>query len=436
MGDNNPAPDEPASRPFPFDQGPDLQALAHFTGQSVERFLEEGFRLALEQVRRHPSSSMAHLALGREYWIRGAHLQAASSYERAANLDPHCICALLSAADAAIWIAQHEESFQKKASLKHALSRLQQILNLRPHDHQALLQAGQVAYWLEEDFEQAQDYFRRALEANPKSSEAGYYLGCLQRDLLHFEEARHWFEHALQIDPQKVDAFFELARIHLDCGEREMAMAKLEEAVRLDPQHVEADNLLGRIRQHKQIDEVVAVERAQCRAQPGEEIQDAPDIPAGIRSMARQAKFRHQTVELAVEKGEIHYTQHLSIRELPFAFSLWLEKDGSGAFALTSRSSQSELGLSLQPETAMDETVSLLRAVGTALEQDNLPAAAACLNVLKPGGVILYPLKTASRREAAVLKGLHNSLKRFDSGRSDTGWWNRVRDAITSFFRG
>lgn len=435
MGESNPAPQESASRTFSHDAGPDPQALAQLTGQSAERFLEEGFRLAVEQVQRKPSSSMAHLALGREYWIRGAHLQAAEAYEEACDRDPRCICARRSSAEAAAWVGYHEVDVDRKAFLKRALARLEEILNFRPQDYQALFQAGQVAYWLEEDLGQAQNYFNRALEVDPKNADASFYIGCIQRDLLRFDQAEHWFKHTLRLDPQKADALFELGRIQLDCGNHEAALARLEETLRYDPDHVEAGSLLGRLREQRELNEVIQRELGEGALPEADEIQLRSDLPSSIRSMAMQARAKDQLVELGMKDGTLTYAQQMSVRGAPITYCLSLDRDGSGSFALRSRSSESQMGMLIHPQIGFDETVSLLRAVAIALEEENFTAAAACLQLLNPDALSLYPIVPGDHPETLVFEDLSSSLNRLSSSQASSGWWTKTKVAITSLFR-
>lgn len=93
--------------------------------------------------------------------------------------------------------------------------------------------------------EHALPYYRRALELNPRSSTAHYYLGTALQRRGSLHEALSHYRQAVRIDPQRPEIHNNLGVALLAAGFREEAVRHFRRAVEIDPAHPDALTNLG-----------------------------------------------------------------------------------------------------------------------------------------------------------------------------------------------
>jgi tetratricopeptide (TPR) repeat protein len=82
--------------------------------------------------------------------------------------------------------------------------------------------------------EEARQEFQKALELDPRNSEALLNLASIQRAEGRTAEAEHLVKRALQVDPNSISALSQLAEIRRDLGDLDEAVRLFEEALAID----------------------------------------------------------------------------------------------------------------------------------------------------------------------------------------------------------
>ncbi len=96
-----------------------------------------------------------------------------------------------------------------------------------------------------ENYRKAAEQFEKALEADPKFSQAALYLGRAYNALYEDEKAEKYFRRALEIDPDYVEARAGFGGMLLDVGSFDEAIRQLNTVVQRDPNHALAWSLLA-----------------------------------------------------------------------------------------------------------------------------------------------------------------------------------------------
>ena len=86
---------------------------------------------------------------------------------------------------------------------------------------------------------------RQALDLDPKSADAYYVLGIIQRQLGKPEEARQSWLHAVEISPSHIDAHIALGKLDLETNNLTGAAKEFGTALKLGDSHGEARYGLG-----------------------------------------------------------------------------------------------------------------------------------------------------------------------------------------------
>lgn len=95
---------------------------------------------------------------------------------------------------------------------------------------ESLLAEG-IAYYTDESYEEALESLQGALELNPDSTDAAYYLGLTHKEMLSYPEAKQYLEKAVSLDPSNRGAHGALAELLYALeryDEAEMALKKVE----------------------------------------------------------------------------------------------------------------------------------------------------------------------------------------------------------------
>ena len=110
------------------------------------------------------------------------------------------------------------------------------------------------AYFDSQKFEDAEKYYVRALEIDPKNVNARTDLGAtyVERPVPDYDRAISEFQRALELDPKSGPALYYLAIAHLRNGHRPEAVKVLVELERTNPQ----SELVTRLQQNLNINQV------------------------------------------------------------------------------------------------------------------------------------------------------------------------------------
>lgn len=96
-------------------------------------------------------------------------------------------------------------------------------------------------------YDKAERYFSRALEAEPGNWDVLYSLGLAAARADHDERARDILQSALRRRPENVDVLYNLAAVNARLGQRETAVQLLAEAARQSPGRADVQQLLARM---------------------------------------------------------------------------------------------------------------------------------------------------------------------------------------------
>ncbi|MGH9321601.1 MAG: tetratricopeptide repeat protein [Vicinamibacteria bacterium] len=265
--------------------------------------LEEAERAFLEALAESPSHAPSSVALARLYSRSERFLDARRTLEEGLLHHPRGIV-LLNELGSLLLAANHASEavphFQRALAVQgenpraraglarslfaageaaYSLNRdveaaelLEGAASLSPVDAPAWILLGKIHY-RRADHERARGAFERALEADPASEEARFYLGEIDRAALRFEEAVGHYQSSSSVESlrglaqalQKLErydeaeealenalslstdpeTFYLLGSLLLEKGETDDAVAALVKARALDPHHLEARYLLG-----------------------------------------------------------------------------------------------------------------------------------------------------------------------------------------------
>ncbi len=95
--------------------------------------------------------------------------------------------------------------------------------------------------------EEAMVYFRKASEADPRSSLAASELGVALFTTKKLDEAAEQFKRALLIDPSYTDARFNLASVEASAGHWEAAVNDFKQVIAERPDNSKARDYLGQV---------------------------------------------------------------------------------------------------------------------------------------------------------------------------------------------
>ncbi|RKY32443.1 MAG: hypothetical protein DRP67_00910 [Candidatus Omnitrophota bacterium] len=84
------------------------------------------------------------------------------------------------------------------------------------------------------------NFFKNAIDENPSSSEAYYYLGYAYFLLGEKDKSLKNYEKAVQLDPENPDYHYALASLLISIGDKEKGIKELEETIRVSPESLAA----------------------------------------------------------------------------------------------------------------------------------------------------------------------------------------------------
>jgi tetratricopeptide (TPR) repeat protein len=118
-----------------------------------------------------------------------------------------------------------------------------------------LLQDGMKYYHKgnEQDYKKAVDFFERALAADPKFSQAAFYLGRTYSALFDYDNAGRYYKRAIQLDPDYLEAHANYGGILLDTGDVDEAVRQLNTVLQREPAHPVALTLIAQAYRFKSL---------------------------------------------------------------------------------------------------------------------------------------------------------------------------------------
>ncbi|MFZ0594154.1 MAG: tetratricopeptide repeat protein [Bryobacteraceae bacterium] len=229
------------------------------------------------------------------------------------------------------------------AASSQTISEIQTALKQNPHDPRAHYQLGLIFGQLG-DMRDAEDEFRRAIEAKPDYAEAHYRLAftliAQPKDKLDWPQAAEECRAALKIRPEYPEALNLLGVALVSMNRSDEAVPLFEHAIRLWPNYAEAHLNLGMAREAaSQIDAAIAEYRLAIASKPnyaeahvrlgkcllGEgKIDEArgaleaalrsnPDLADGHYTLARLFLAQHDESSAQVELKQVEQLNHRSV---------------------------------------------------------------------------------------------------------------------------
>ncbi len=98
----------------------------------------------------------------------------------------------------------------------------------------------------QEEFNPAEENFRKAIELQPQSEKYRLDLAFLFHDNEKYPESESTYKKILEINPEYSDAHFHLAELYAEMERNDEAEAEFLEAIRLDPEEESYQYWLGR----------------------------------------------------------------------------------------------------------------------------------------------------------------------------------------------
>ncbi len=129
---------------------------------------------------------------------------------------------------------------------KPALEEYEQTLAIRPRNADALLGAGEASIQLN-DLPAAENFLRKAVDADPQNADAANQLGLALARQNHAAEAKQWFERAISIHRDHTGAINNLGVLYAEMGQRNDAIAAFRHGIEIAPEDEELYLNLGRI---------------------------------------------------------------------------------------------------------------------------------------------------------------------------------------------
>ena len=130
--------------------------------------------------------------------------------------------------------------------LQAAGAMLERVVLARPHSIDVLNALANVA-WLQCRWQDAEQFFRRALEIQPRAVALWANLGLCLHDAAKLDRATQALQRALEIDPGHLDALLNFATVSIDFGQLDAGEALLQKALQIDPNFAEAHLLLAQL---------------------------------------------------------------------------------------------------------------------------------------------------------------------------------------------
>lgn len=152
--------------------------------------------------------------------------------------------------DFVVWTELGTVQF-KQANIEEAEKSYLSALQEKPDFLLALLNLGKLRM-SEKKFDGAIEVLTRAVEVQPKSSDANYYLGESYLQVKKGSKAVGYFEEALRLDPiEKAEAHMRLAALYRGAGLKDRAVAEYERFLAKNPDYPDRKQIEQYIAENK-----------------------------------------------------------------------------------------------------------------------------------------------------------------------------------------
>ena len=201
------------------------------SGRREEAFAE--YELAIEQ---RPDLVLPRYLFANELYRSQNWPQAIEQYQQVLQREPEH-------ADAAFYLAC---SFQSAGNLERAIETWEQMLKFETNSERVYRQLISLV-WHRQDFVELNRLSDDATRACPDVSLFWQGLGVAQYHQHINQAAIHSLSRAIELDPKSDQAFFYLALVQQRLGRTEKAIGALKSALQINPDSEEAKEALGRI---------------------------------------------------------------------------------------------------------------------------------------------------------------------------------------------
>ncbi len=169
---------------------------------------EKAEAILLQSVQQNPNNAVAYYRLGVSYSNMGKEDEALEMIQNATRISPDYAEALL---NQGVLLLQ-------KGSLQEAADAFRRVITLQRNAF-AYGSLGKIYLQLQQ-YDQAAEMLKMAVQIDPHDSEACYYLGMISEVTLDLKQATLDYRRALQINPVSMDIVYALARTYGKMGNR------------------------------------------------------------------------------------------------------------------------------------------------------------------------------------------------------------------------
>ncbi len=127
----------------------------------------------------------------------------------------------------------------KEGKFQEAIEYFEKAIELDPNYDKAYYYMG-AAYEKLENYEKAINCYEKAVNINPKSAEALSRIGLCYESLDEIQKAIEAYERVIKVDPKLNDAWYNIGINYKKLNKSDKAMEYFEKAVELDPHDVDA----------------------------------------------------------------------------------------------------------------------------------------------------------------------------------------------------
>ena len=404
------------SRTFVDARGPSLESLEAQSGDKVP-FLEQSFQEALDLVRFYPQDAGAHIALGNEYWARGARDSALLALKEATEIEPASLAAHQSYAEACLWMARFGDR-AREGFLDEAADSFRTITDLDSSNVTAHYKLGVVRYMFG-IWDSAQRCFERAIELMPNHVWAHVELAKTLLMRNRPGEAEQRLQTAIALAPHSGEARFQLGRVLMQLGRFDEAATQLCVALHHDPGHMEAEDL--RYRALQALGDARHAE--QIRLDKQERI---TQLPLDLRPLVHSAIKKNELKNFSYANDAFALERIVTSGSDRYELALTINKDGSGCFGIRDPASGCEIGFSMEWKPGMKAGALQYAKVIEAFCGGNISAAVTCLRRTQLLGVCVSSPDNCYRLRSTTLRRFYWALK---TPTWPVGWlkWNVER---------
>jgi len=177
-------------------------------------------------------------------------------------------------------------------------------------------------------FEEAEKFFRLAVEKLPESAQAHFNLGSLLQENLRFLEAKQHFKKAVRLDPKDAPSWHNLGKIHDEERSPDLAYNCFQKALEAQPEFVPSMASLGCVlRDFYRLDESYRIHFRVLELEPENDVA-LSNIALTCRQMGRMNEavgYYSRLLMLDLDNFYAHYNLALLLLEIGDLANGWVE---------------------------------------------------------------------------------------------------------------